>query len=127
MQVKVVGKKGVAVTIEWFDEGLHRAIIPEDALVDDETVDPGVLLAAIEVGVPWAAVVEERLCSVLATAIQETLYRYGIWTAEDARAKINQTASALMAAYSLDAQRLIAMAGLWEEAERQMEVLENER
>lgn len=104
IQVRVIEKHGKAALVEW--EGLHRTLVPTDAL---EGMGGGMAMvcpAVLDAGVPWGAPWGEVSFEGAAERFERELHRLGIWTGEDARAKPSRVLTALQAACS-DALRAV--------------------
>lgn len=103
MQYLIVNQERNAVLVEWRDGlGLHRAVLPADALNDDLT--PAVLAAGIPYGAAWELVgAVEDFPQRVALALRER----GIWTVEDLHKDLSAARGALAEAYGYSLKTLL--------------------
>ncbi len=108
MNVTLVRHSGAAALVEYADgEGrLRRVTIPAGEIVDG-VVSEAELDRGIEYGLPWEELLALR---VTPERVADELRRRGIWTAQDLRARPNEAAAALMAAYGVDVAALLKAA-----------------
>jgi len=108
MKVRVVGRKGHAVLVEWRDEeGYQRAYVPAKVVEDDYCPDDELLLG-IPHGLPWGEIVGDLVIS--GEEIEQALRAHGIWTLEDAQENATRAAAALLAVHKGGVETLVRRA-----------------
>lgn len=107
-RVEIIQENRNAVLVEWHDDsGVHRGTIPSTALRrqdDGAYARPDELAQAIPYGYPWEVL---ALGEVGAERVAQTLRAYGVWTKEDARARVAVVRAAIVAAYTQDLETVL--------------------
>ena len=112
MQVKVLGRKGKSVLVEWLDErqGVQRSYVPLDSVYDRSDKS---FCDLAEVGIPFGeswALLAQALPPLDGEALQRELRRVNIWTAEDLKANPAAGSSAIQQVIGLSVQQLVRAA-----------------
>jgi len=106
--VLVIARKNKSALIEWNDgDGIHRGFVPTDSIIaadgDPFRVSNDVLAMALPYGVRWSAAEFELDMA----AMEQALYRRGIWTVDDVRANQITAVNAIRYAYSANIRSLL--------------------
>lgn len=108
IRVEIIQENRNAALVEWHDdEGVHRGTLPSAALHQQEEgfyAQPEELASAIPYGYPWEVL---ALGEVGAARVAQALRANGIWTTDDARARVAVVRSAIQAAYAKDLETLL--------------------
>lgn len=109
MQVRILGRKGAAVLVEWRDEanGTQRAYLPVGAVREGEN---GAEADSPEQGIPygedWEGLLGETWVATGPREVAQALRRQGVWTLDDLRNKPQDVIAAFQSAFGMDAQAL---------------------
>lgn len=107
-KVEVIQENRNAALVEWHDDnGVHRGTLPSAALLRQEDgayAQPHELEQAIPHGFPWEVL---ALGQVGAEAVAQNLRAYGIWSLDDARARVAVVRAAITAAYKQDLETVL--------------------
>ena len=107
MEVKIVGRDGKAIVVEWVDNGkTYRGVLPAGRVRGNNAYLKDLRRAA-PYGIAWEEVVELQATSEL---LAEELRKRGIWTGKDLYDHPEQAQSAIMATYGIDFQTLLKIA-----------------
>ena len=102
--VKRVHKEGPAALVEWQDGGQYRrGIVPVETVLEGK-VAQSVLDASIPFGEKWSDV------SGVTAALEQELYRQGVWTKEDLRARSESARSAIQQIYVVPLMKRLLLA-----------------
>lgn len=107
-RVEIIQENRNAALVEWHDDaGVHRGTLPSAALRQQDDgfyAQPEELEQAIPYGFPWEVL---PLGNVGAEQVAQALRANGVWTTDDARARVATVRSALQAAYAKDLETLL--------------------
>jgi hypothetical protein len=99
--MRTVSQKGHSKLIEWEEAGeLNRVILPTDA--NDTNL-------GIPYGLPFAEMLSDYLPEEMASRIESSLHKNGIWTYEDLKQRPDAALGAIQAAYGVDLARLLVL------------------
>jgi len=97
--------QGDTSLVSYVEEGVeHRCYIPAKKILEGE-VDPKVLKAGIQYGVPWSKVLQ--VPTVTPEQVEIALHNVGIWTHKDLRENPRAAIGALQNIFHLDLGALL--------------------
>jgi len=112
MNVKVILREKKAVVIEYLDEFGHiqRSVLPEESLVDGNTVRDELLSASIPYGVDWESHLEGVVGNVTSGMFADEFHKVGIWTSEDVMDNPKKVFGVVQTVYGIDYAGIINFA-----------------